>query len=220
VIVNESLTLAQKVLLAALKCADAAADKSFTAEALSVQAWTMDRNAFGLRGFENQYPDSNKLFKSIDSKGGLVAKALITKIGDRTFKLTAAGVAQANALQPASEDFRKPDRGLAAEVNKMISHPTFREWLSNSAKPAKFYGAGHFWGIAPGTPPRVIRDRVKHIEVTLSTAIDYLNRNDTDVLFGDRDQIIAERGDIERCVEFHDVLKKRFSRELSLLSSS
>lgn len=217
---KESLTLAEKVLLAALKCADGAVDKSFTAEALSVQAWKMDTNAFGLRGYENQYPDSNKLFKSIDSKGGLVAKALIAKIGDRTFKLTAAGIAQASSLQPANEDFRKPDRGLAAEVNKMISHPTFREWLSDSARPAKFYGAGHFWGIAPGTPPRVIRDRVKNIEVTLNTAIDYFNRNGTDVLCGDRDQVIAERGDIERCIEFHDALKERFARELSLLSSN
>ena len=217
---KESLTLAEKVLLAALKCGNGTADKSFTAEALSVQAWKMDRNAFGLRGFENQYPDSNKLFKSIDSKGGLVAKALIAKIGDRTFKLTPAGVAQASSLQPADEDSRKPDRGLAAEVNKIISHPTFREWLSDSAKPTKFYGAGYFWGIAPGTPPRVIRDRVKYIEVTLSTAIDYLNRNGTAVLCGDRDQVIAERRDIERCVEFHDVLKKRISRELSLLCSS
>ena len=114
---KESLTLAQKVLLAALKCADGVTDKSFTAEALSVQAWKMDRNAFGLRGFENEYPDSNKLFKSIDSKGGLVARALIAKVGDRTFKVTAAGLAQAAALEPAEEDFRKPDRGLAAEVN-------------------------------------------------------------------------------------------------------
>jgi hypothetical protein len=218
--VKESLTLAEKVLLAALKCTDGEVDKSFTAEALAVQAWKMDTNAFGLRGFESQYPDSNKLFKSIDSKGGLVAKALIAKVGDRTFRLTAAGVAQASSLQPANEDFRKPDRGLADEVNKMISHPTFREWLSDSAKPAKFYGAGHFWGIAPGTPSRVIRDRVKHIEVTLSTAIKYLDSNGTDVLCGDRDQVIAERGDLERCLEFHEMLKKRFSRELNLLSSS
>jgi len=218
--VKESLTLAEKVLLAAFKCADGLTDKSFTAEALSVQAWKMDRNAFGLRGFENEYPDSNKLFKSIDSKGGLVAKALITKVGDRTFKVTAAGLAQAAALQPAEEDFRKPDRGLAAEVNKIISHPVFREWVTDQAKPAKFYGAGHFWGIAPGTPPRVIRDRLKHIEVTLRTAIDYLNRSGTDVLCGDRDQVIADRRDIQRCIEFHDALKERFARELSLLSSN
>jgi hypothetical protein len=104
-------------------------------------------------------------------------------------------------------DFRKPERGLAIEVNKIISHPVFREWLSNSNKPTKFYGAGHFWGVAPGTPPRVIRDRLKHIEVTLETAKEYLDRNGTDVLCGDRDQVVAEGADIERCIEFHDVFE-------------
>ena len=39
------------------------------------------------------YPDSNKLFKSIDSKGGLVAKGFIVKVGDRTFRLAAGGIA-------------------------------------------------------------------------------------------------------------------------------
>lgn len=217
---KESLTLGEKVLLAARKCAEGVIDKSFTAEALSVQAWKMDRNAFGLRGFESEYPDSNKLFKSIDSKGGLVAKALIVKVGDRTFRLTPAGLARAASLEPPDDDLRKPDRGLANEVNRIISHPTFREWLKDSARPAKFYGAGYFWGIAPGTPPRVIRDRLKHIEVTLNTAMDYLNLNGTDALCGDRDQVIAERGDIERCIEFHNTLQERFARELSVLSSN
>jgi hypothetical protein len=216
---KDSLTLSEKVLLAALKCADGAEGKTFTAEALSVQAWKMDKNAFGLRGFENDYPDSNKIFKSIDSKGGLVAKALIVNVGDRTFKLTPAGVAEAASFQPSDLDFRKPERGLAIEVNKIISHPVFREWLNNSSKPTKFYGAGHFWSVAPGTPPRVVRDRLKHIEVTLETAKEFLDRNGTDVLCGDRDQVVAERADINRCIEFHGVLKARFSQELKVLLS-
>ena len=217
---NETLTLADKVLLAAFTCAAGSDDNNFTAEALSVQAWKMDKNAFGLRGFEQEYPDSNKLFKSIDSKGGLVAKALISKVGDRTFKLTAAGAAKASSLQVPPEDSPKAERGLALEVNKIISHPVFREWLKDSAKPTKFYGAGHFWGVAPGTPPRVIRDRLKHIEVTLNAAIEYLDRNNTNVPCGDRGEVIAERDDIQRCAQFHEALKQRFSRDLSLLLSN
>ena len=129
-------------------------------------------------------PDSNKIFKSIDSKGGLVAKALIAKVGDRTFKVTPAGFARAAVLRPSHRDLRKPDRGLAAEINKIISHPVFREWLDDPQKPNKFYAAGHFWGIAAGTPPKVIRDRLKHIEVTLATGLDYLDRNNTDTFWG------------------------------------
>lgn len=215
----ESLTLAEKVLLGAVECTNGSDTATFTAEALAVQAWKMDRNAFGLRGFENEYPDSNKIFKSIDSKGGLVAKALIAKVGDRTFRVTPAGFAKAAALRPAEDDLRKPDRGLAAEVNKIISHPVFREWLTDPQKPNKFYAAGHFWGIAPGTPSKVIRDRLKHIEVTLTTALEYLDRNGTETFWGEREQVIAERRDVERGLQFNAVLKERFKDELALLSS-
>lgn len=216
---NESLTLTEKVLLAAVECAKGTAASTFTAEALAVQAWKMDRNAFGLRGFESEYPDSNKIFKSIDSKGGLVAKALISKVGDRTFTVTPAGFAKATALDPTNDDIRKPDRGLATEVNRIICHPVFREWLTDPQKPNKFYAAGHFWGIAAGTPPRVIRDRLKHIEVTLIAALDYLDTNGTETLWGEREQVIAERRDIERCLEFNTTLKERFKQELTLLTS-
>jgi hypothetical protein len=215
----ESLTLAEKVLLGAVECTQGSDAATFTAETLAVQAWMMDRNAFGLRGFENEYPDSNKIFKSIDSKGGLVSKALIAKVGDRTFRVTPAGFAKAAALRPTDDDLRKPDRGLASEVNKIISHPVFREWLTDSQKPTKFYAAGHFWGIAAGTPSKVIRDRLKHIEVTLSAALDYLERNRTETFWGDREQVIAERRDIERALEFNTTLKERFKEELTLLSS-
>ena len=216
---TETLTLAEKVLLAAVECAEGSLAKTFTAEMLAVQAWKMDRNAFGLRGFENDYPDSNKIFKSIDSKGGLVVKALISKVGDRTFGLTPAGLARAAILQPPEDDLRKPDRGLAAEINKMISHPAFRDWLADSKKPTKFYDAGHFWGIAAGTPPRVIRDRLNHVDATLVVALNYLDKNKTDTLWGEREQPVAERRDIQRCLEFNATLKERFKQELELLTS-
>jgi len=217
--VTESLTLAEKVLLAAVECANGAVGATFTAEELAVQAWKMDRNAFGLRKFENDHPDSNKIFKSIDSKGGLVAKALITKVGDRTFALTAAGLAKAALLRAPKDDLRKPERGLAAEINNIISHPVFREWLVDPKKPNKFYEAGHFWGIAPGTPSRVIRERVNRVDVTLSAALEYLDKNDTNTLWGEREQAVAERRDVERCLEFHTLLKQRFKQELTLLTS-
>src|SRR5438093_466934 len=97
---DRTATNAEKVLLAALVLCNGDLERSFTAEELAVAAWERDKTSFGLRSYEDKYPDSNKLFKSIDSKGGLVAKGLIIKIGDRTFRLTAGGIAAASRLSP------------------------------------------------------------------------------------------------------------------------
>jgi hypothetical protein len=217
---TQTLTNAEKVLLAAVDLCGGRLDQSFTAEDLSVAAWERDKTSFGLRGFEMIYPDSNKLFKSIDSQGGLVAKGLIVKVGDRTFRLTAAAIAAASRVKPAdSEQQIKLERELASAVNQLISHPVFAEWLADPTKPVKFSGAGHFWGVAPGTPPRVVRDRMAKIEVTLKEALDYMSAQNVTSLYQEKDRLLCERQDIERCLEFHSVLKQRFARELTALLS-
>src|SRR5437667_8128714 len=134
---DPTLTNAEKVLLAAVALCAGHSDRSFTAEELSVNAWQQDKASFGLRGYENDYPDSNKLFKSIDSKGGLVAKGFIVKVGDRTFRLAAGGIAAASRLSPANAEQQvKADRDVATAVNELISHPVFAEWLADQTKPA------------------------------------------------------------------------------------
>jgi hypothetical protein len=217
---DQSLTNAEKVLLAAMRLCDGDPGRSFTAEELAVAAWLDDKASFGLRNYENEYPDSNKLFKSIDSKGGLVAKGLIVKVGDRTFRLSAGGIAAGSRLSPTKPDVQlKLERELATAVNKLISHSAFAEWLTDHAKPTKFSAAGQFWGVAPGTPARVARDRIANIEATLRQALQYMGARDVNVLFKEKDRVLCERRDVERCMEFHEVLKQRFSKELGMLMS-
>ena len=69
----------------------------------------------------------------------------------------------------------------------------------------------------PGTPPRVVRDRIARIESTLKEALQYMETRGVDALFKEKDRVLCERLDIERCIEFHNVLKERFSKELKLL---
>jgi len=44
-------------------------DKTFTSEDLLVAAWKRDRFAFGLRGYEQEFPDNDKVRKELDSRG-------------------------------------------------------------------------------------------------------------------------------------------------------
>ena len=59
---EQSLTLNDKVLLAALKLSKGDVRNKFVAEELLVEAWKNDKAAFGLRGYEKEYPDSNNLW--------------------------------------------------------------------------------------------------------------------------------------------------------------
>lgn len=215
------LGLKQQVLLAALECSGGDCKKTFTAEELIVHAWRKDKRAWGLRGFEDQYPDANKMVKELDAhagKQGIVGQGLLEKVDRRVYRITPVGLTAASGLQPSDKIARqKATRELASAVKQILEHPTFKSWIGDSSRPKYFREAGHFWGIAPGTPAKAVRERVSFVEQTLRAALDVLSKEGVNEVIEQRGKILYERNDIERCLEFQNVLKERFGKDLRLL---
>lgn len=215
------LGLKQQVLLAALECSGCDSKKTFTAEELIVHTWKKDKRAWGLRGFEDQYPDANKMFKELDAhagKQGIVGQGMLEKVHQRVYRITPAGLAAASSLQPSDKIARqKATRELALAVKQILEHPVFKTWLGDHSRPKYFREAGHFWGIAPGTPAKTVRERVSFVEQTLQAALNVLSQEGVNEIIEHRGRILYERNDIERCLEFQNILKERFARDLRLL---
>lgn len=215
------LGLKQQILLAAFELSSGDIHKTLTAEELLVHAWKRDKFAWGLRGFEETHPDSSKLFKELDvhaGKQGIVGEGLLEKVHRRVYRLTPTGLTAASALRPSDAVAReKADRQLELAVKQIIEHPVFKDWLKDPARPKYFREAGHFWGIAPGTPAKTVRERVTSVERTLKAALKTLKDRGVDEIIEQRGKILFDRKDIERCLEFESVLKQRFKGDLRLL---
>ena len=237
---NNVLTLNEKVLLAAFELQGEDLKERFTAEDLLVQAWKQDNGAFGLRNYERDYPDSNKLYTKLDGKDGLVRKGLLKRVADRTYTLTAAGLSMAISLKPASKETQlKVDRSLYDELKKIINHKVFGEWLVDSEKPKKFRDAGWFWGIAPGNPPEIVQERLSNIEQNLKESRKRALEEGGKIVIDTRDfdkdvrDILIKKGnssfdehkskiyldlkDIDKCIDFNETLRKRFQKELKIM---
>jgi hypothetical protein len=217
----KGLGLKQQILLAAFECSEGDLKKTFTSEDLLVHAWERDKLAWGLRGFEDNHPDSNKIVKELDAhagKQGIVGQGLLEKVHRRVYRLTPAGIAAASELRPSDTIAReKASRELEEAVKKILEHRVFKEWLINPLRPKHFREAGHFWGIAPGTPPKTVRERVSYMEQTLNAALNVLEQRGVDEIIEQRGKVLFERKDIERCLEFQGTLKQRFAKDLKLL---
>lgn len=218
----KGLGLRQQLLLAAAELSGGDSQRTFTAEELLVHAWKKDNQAWGLRGFEPYHPDSSKFFKETDAhagKQGIVREGLLEKVHRRVYRITAAGLAAASRLSPSDTIARdKADRKLEEAVKQIIEHPVFKDWLSDPARPKYFREAGHFWGIAPGTPPKTVVDRITAVETTLKAALKALDDRGVNELIEQRGKALFERKDIERCIEFQRLLIDRFKRDLTLLA--
>jgi hypothetical protein len=208
-------------LLACLRLTDGDFRRSFSAEDILVEAWKMDHATWGLRGHELEHPDSEKI-KELNRRGtkDLVGKGWIERVDERIYRLTNEGLHQASCLVPGDAATRsRVNRELESSIRAILEHVVFKAWLSDPAKPKYFREAGHFWGIAPGTPPGTVRERISAVDRVLSRAVAELDASGSDEIGVGRRRLLFDRQDIGRCAEFQDTLKKRFQKELRLLDS-
>ena len=99
-------TVPEKILLAASELEEKG-ESPFSAEALIVAAWQKFPRAFGLKGFSDQYPDSNKVLASIMGGKGLTRRSLLVKMGQKLYALTREGRAIENHRgMQLQDDFR------------------------------------------------------------------------------------------------------------------
>jgi hypothetical protein len=219
-------SLREQVLLAALDCSGGDLEKAFTSEDLLVAAWKRDRLAWGLRGYERDHPDVDKLRKEIDSRGaregtpstGLVSAGLLLRVRERMYRLTPAGLAAASEVVGAEPDTRgKATRALADAVDSILSHSVFRAWLKDPSSPKHFRDAGHFWGVAPGTPAKVIQARILDVDRNLETALGILDTEGINEVTARHGKALFDRTDIERAKKFQAMLKERFAKDLATL---
>jgi hypothetical protein len=66
-------------------------------------------------------------------------------------------------------------------------------------------------------PARTVRKRVDSVERTLTAASDFLTSRNVQEITAQRGQILFEREDIDRCLEFQTTLRNRFAQDLQLL---
>src|SRR5262245_48541957 len=95
---TKGMGLKPQLLLAAMDCSGGELHRTFTAEDLLIRAWDRNKAAWGLRGYEDEHPDSEKIFKELNSRGssGLVGQGLLEQVSSLIFRLTPAGLAAAS----------------------------------------------------------------------------------------------------------------------------
>jgi hypothetical protein len=215
--------LRHQLLLAALECSSGDLGRTFSSEELLIAAWRRDPASWGLRGYEQSHPDSNRIHRELDSRGkgheGIVGSGLLERVQARTYRLTPKGLAAASASGEAGLEARERiDRVFESEIHRILEHPAFMEWLQDRAKPRNFRDAGHFWGVAPGTPARVAASRVQEVEDTLVAARGLLDARKLDEIGDRQGRVLFDRNDIERGLDFQRAMKERFSKDLLVLT--
>jgi hypothetical protein len=211
-----------KILIAALELSGGDLTKTFTAEELLVAAWRQDPMGFGLRGFEREYPASEVIHREIGKRGpgteSMVDMGFLEQTDSRVYRLTMKGLQRASELAPEKSGVReKANRELEGRIRDILNHKVFAVWVKDPERPKSFREAGQFWGVAPGTPSKVIRDRIQAVDDLIEAARSELDRRNVNEMVDKHGKALFDREDLLRTSDFNQTLNQRFGSDLQLL---
>jgi hypothetical protein len=173
-VTSERLTVPEKLLIAALDARKRSA--TFTAEDLVVAAWKLFPDTFGLSGYSNQFPDSNRVLTNIMGTKGMRGKGWLRKVGEKQYQLTSAGLDDGDKLYQRAEtrnesqsDFLRAelDRQASAAIGRIISTPAARKAFARQLELITFNEACGFWDITVRSNANTLNARLAEVSVLL-----------------------------------------------------
>ncbi|MCI0463274.1 MAG: hypothetical protein L0Z62_40525 [Gemmataceae bacterium] len=213
-------TVPEKILLAADQL-DKDGQSPFSAEALIVAAWQKFPKTFGLKGYADQYPDSNKVLSSIMGEKGLARRGWLIKMGQKVYSLTREGrqalrrmLRQEEAPEPPPSNLRLPRDQERALLN-LLESSAAAKFEEGRKQELTFADACRFWGITENLRGDALDGRLRQLEDSLAEFERLLADSDAE-LTGGR---VVSAGDLRVLGNMHRYMEDRFGRHLTLLRS-
>ena len=214
-------TLPEKILLAAHQL-DEAGQTPFSAKALVVSAWQKYPVTFGLKGYSEQYPDSNKVLASIMGEKGLAKRGWLIKMGQKLYTLSRDGKVVVRRLLQG-DDAPPPPRvsGAAVHVpkeqdkllNTLFGTTALEKFLEGRKQEWTFADACRFWNITENLAAEILDSRLDHLAAVLADLERQVGTGN--IVLSNGRSVSAD--DVAKLYEVHSQLSTRFSRHLTLL---
>lgn len=206
--------MVDRILLAAAELGEGGA---FTAEELIVKAWQKYPDHFGLQGFADRYPDSNRVLSKIMGKGSaLRCRGLLRKVGQKRYLVTDAGQIAAQALgevgEASGQRLAELTRPLASALHRMLKSPALEKF--RRSQPLSFSDVSSFWNISPRSSAFQLADRTQEARSAIQIALKRAATSGTVALPGG---VTVSDADLRLLVELGDHIREEFASELDVI---
>lgn len=216
----DDFTVPEKILLAA-DSLDKEGQSPFSAEALIVASWQKFSKTFGLKGYADQYPDSNKILSSIMGEKGLARRGWLVKMGQKLYALTREGrqVVRRVLLEEGEEEQSGANVKLSREMEKfvisLLDSSSVQKFEENRKGELTFADACRFWSVTENMKGDALDARIQQVQANLSELDRTLADVDAELSTGR----VLTAGDVRFLTNIHRYMEDRFDRHLNLLRS-
>jgi hypothetical protein len=213
------LTVSQKILLAASKLEDQG-QSPFTAEALIVASWKESPRTFGLRGFDDQFPDSNRVLACIMGERGLARRGWLVKVGQKLYSLSRQGRDEAKRVA-TGDDSPLPKRRALAKIQvpkdleqqlvTLFTTTAFRRFGEGMRREITYKDACRFWGLTESASGEQVDQALKKVPALLEAVENLLIGETVELSNGQS----VSQADLKSLANMHKFLTEQFARHLS-----
>jgi hypothetical protein len=211
-------TLPEKILLAASQLEDAG-QSPFSAEALIVATWQANPRTFGLKGYADLYPDSNKILSGLMGERGLTKRGYLVKMGQKLYALSREGKA---AVRRIHEEATQPEpltgsRPLSGEQEAFLiaalAQAAVTKFRAGTRSEITFPDACRYWGLTDSIAGDLVDRTLDQFRLLLREIESRIGFGQADLANGQT--ITADA--IEVLSDLDSYLDDRFTRHLMLL---
>jgi hypothetical protein len=210
-------TVPEKILLAAHHLEEQS-QSPFSAEALIVASWQKFPKTFGLKGYTDQYPDSNKVLSCIMGERGLARRGWLAKMGQKLYALTREGHQVVRRIIEG-EEAPPPVSGIKVSRDQekfllgLFACTAVQKFEESRKEELAFADACRFWGITENLHGDALDARLRKLENSLSELARLVGTGSA-VLSNGRS---ISMDDVALLSQVHEYLHERFARHLNLL---
>jgi hypothetical protein len=215
-------TLPEKILLAAYQLEEEG-QTPFSAEALIVAAWQKYPRTFGLKGYAEQFPDSNKVLASIMGGRGIAKRGWLVKVGQKLYSLSRDGRQLVRRLLTDGDSTRSEESagGEAVKLtsdqekllNRLLESSAYGKFREGRKTELTFADACRFWNITESQSGEILDARLEHVQAGLAI-LERDSASGSLVLSNGRE---VDAKELEKIGDLNDYLHQRFDRHLTLL---
>lgn len=212
------LTVSQKILLAGGDLEDKGFSP-FTAAALTVAAWKIDAKAFGLRGFEVEYPDNNRVECCVMGERGLARRGWLVKVGQKLYQLSRQGKQEVERILKG-DDSPLPRRRALAKIQvpkdleqqlvALFTTTAFRRYEEGMKREITYRDAARFWGLADNAHGDAVDQTLAKVPATLAAVEQLLIGDSVELSNGQS----VNTSDLKSLGGVHRFLVEQFARNL------
>lgn len=210
-------TVTEKILLASHQL-EKAGQSPFSAESLIVVCWQKFPRTFGLKGYADLYPDSNKVLSSIMGERGLARRGWLSKMGQKLYSLTKEGRVVAERLTQGDEPVPtaasvKMTRDQEKFLLELFDSPVVEKFDENRKQEITFADACKFWNVHEQQHGEALDSRLSRFQTQLNDIARFLGDGDTEMSNGR----CVSSDDVQHLSAVHEHIEERFARHLNLL---